>query len=158
MATYYVDGNSGNDSADGSSNRPWKTLDKAVEQVSAGDEVRVRTAVYHETLRIKTNNTTWRADTGQKPVIDGRYHDGLFDNQGNLPHPDGTGNFLPQSSTGSIVAISAAGCTLDGFTVQNVAGGAVAVSASNCTVRNCRVDFTYDSAIKSNTALSLIHI
>ena len=156
MATYYVDGNSGNDSADGSSNRPWKTLDKAVEQLSAGDEVRVRTAVYHETLRIKTNNTTWRADTGQKPVIDGRYHDGLFDNQGNLPHPDGTGNFLPQSSTGSIVAISAAGCTLDGFTVQNVAGGAVAVSASNCTVRNCRVDFTYDSAIKSNTASGFI--
>ena len=156
MATYYVDGNSGNDSADGSSNRPWKTLDKAVGQVSPGDEVRVRTAVYHETLRIKTNNTTWRADTGQKPVIDGRYHDGLFDNQGNLPHPDGTGNFLPQSSTGSIVTISAAGCTLDGFTVQNVAGGAVAVSASNCTVRNCRVDFTYDSAIKSNTASGFI--
>ena len=50
MATYYVDGNAGNDGGDGSSNRPWKTLDKAVGQVSPGDEVRVRTAVYHLSL------------------------------------------------------------------------------------------------------------
>ncbi len=36
MATYYVDGNSGNDSGDGSSNRPWKTLTKAGNQVQPG--------------------------------------------------------------------------------------------------------------------------
>ena len=156
MATYYIDGNSGNDGADGSSNRPWKTLDKAVGQVAPGDEVRVRTAVYHEALRIKTNNTTWRADTGHKPVIDGRYHDGLFNNQGKLPHPDGTGNFLPQASAGSIVVMNASGATLDGFTIQNVAGGAVSVSASNCTVRNCRIDFIYNTAIKANISSGFI--
>ena len=32
MATYYVDGNANNDSGDGSSNRPWKTLSKAADQ------------------------------------------------------------------------------------------------------------------------------
>ncbi len=156
MATYYVDGNSGNDSADGSSNRPWKTLDKAVEQLSPGDEVRVRTAVYYEALRVKTNNTTWRADTGHKPVIDGRYHDGLFNSQGQLPHPDGTQNFLPQASAGAIVVMNAGGTTLDGFTIQNVAGSAVSVSASNCTVRNCRIDFIYNTAVKSNTSSGFI--
>ena len=44
MATYYVDGNSGNDSNDGSSNQPWKKLAKALAQVKPGDEVRIRTA------------------------------------------------------------------------------------------------------------------
>jgi hypothetical protein len=156
MATYYVDGNAGNDGADGSSNRPWKTLDKAVGQLSPGDEVRVRTATYHEALRIKTDNTTWRADTGHKPVIDGHYHDGLFNNQGKLPHPDGTGNFLPQASAGSIVVMNANGATLDGFTIQNVAGSAVSVSASNCTVRNCRIDFIYNTAVKSNISSGFI--
>ncbi len=156
MATYYVDGNAGNDAADGSSGRPWKTLEKAVSQVSRGDEVRVRTAVYHETLRLKTENTTWRADTGHKPVLDGRYHEGLFNAQGTLPHPDGTGNFLPTSSTGVMVALSGVGVTLDGFTIQNAAGGGVSVSASKCTVRNCRIDFVYNMAVRSNTLSGFI--
>ena len=44
MTILYVDGNAGNDSNDGSSNKPWKTLIKATDRVSPGDEVRIRTA------------------------------------------------------------------------------------------------------------------
>lgn len=72
MTIFYVDGNAGNDSNDGSSNKPWKTLIKATDRVSPGDEVRIRTATYEEVLRLRTANTTWRADTGHKPVVDGR--------------------------------------------------------------------------------------
>ncbi len=50
-----------------------------------------------------------------------------------------------------MIGLGAEGVTLDGLTIQNVAGSAVGVSASNCTVRNCRIDFTYNSAIKANT-------
>lgn len=155
MATYYVDGNSGNDSADGSSARPWKTIGKASDRVNAGDEVRIRTAVYNETVRFRTPNTTWRADTGHTPVIDGRYHEGLFNN-GTLPHPDETTNFLPPGNVGAMVSLSEPGITIDGLTVQNVAGSAISVSESNCTVRNCRVDFAYNSGIKANTTGALI--
>ncbi len=154
MTTYYVDGNAGNDTNDGSSNRPWKTLSKASDRVSPGDEVRIRTATYQEVLRIKTANTTWRADTGQKPVLDGRYHDGLFDAQKKLPHPDETTNFLPEGNAGTMVGLGADGVTVDGLTLQNLAGSAVSVSASNCTVRNCRIDFVYNVAIKANTTSS----
>ncbi len=151
MTIFYVDGNAGNDSNDGSSNKPWKTLNKATDRVSPGDEVRIRTATYEEVLRLRTANTTWRADTGHKPVIDGRYHDGLFNAQEKLPHPDETTNFLPEGDAGSMVGLGADGVTLDGLTIQNLAGSAVSVSASNCTVRNCRIDFVYNSAIKANT-------
>ena len=155
MATYFVDGNSGSDSADGSSARPWKTLGKASDRVSAGDEVRIRTAVYQETVRLRTPNTTWRADTGHTPVIDGRYHEGLF-KSGKLPHPDATTNFLPGGNTGSMIMLGQPGITVDGLTVQNLAGSAFSISESNCTVRNCRIDFVYNTAIKVNTSGALI--
>ncbi len=156
MATYYVDGNSGNDGGDGSSNRPWKTLTKAGNQVQPGDEVRVRTATYYETLTVKVRNTTWKADTGHKPVIDGRYHDGLFDNQGNLPHPEPTDNYLPKSTEGNMVLLREEGVVIDGLTIQNSAGSGVGVTKSHCVVRNCRVDFMYGSAVKVNPGATFI--
>lgn len=151
MATFYVDGNAGNNSHEGSSNRPWRTLSHAEDRINPGDEVRIRTAVYEETLRIRKANTTWRPDTGHNPVIDGRYHDGLFNGQGKLPHPDSTTNFLPGGNVGTMVLLAAEGVTFEGIRLQNLAGTAVSVSSSHCTVRNCRVDFVYNSAIRSNT-------
>lgn len=148
MATYYVDGNSGNDSNDGSSNQPWKKLAKAVAQAQPGDEVRIRTAVYNEELRINTANTTWKADTGHKPVLDGRYHEGLFVN-GKLPYPEAGSGYLPENR-GNMIRCRVEGITLDGLTIQNCAGTGIGCSASNVTIRNCLIDFTYDSSIKIN--------
>ncbi|WP_374688273.1 right-handed parallel beta-helix repeat-containing protein, partial [Promineifilum sp.] len=148
MTTYYVDGNAGNDSADGSSNAPWKTIGRATEQAKSGDEVRIRTATYREIVRLRTDNTTWKADTGHTPVIDGGYHEGLFRADGTLPHPDLQTAFLPDQVLGSMVSLSATGVVLDGLTVQNVAGTAISVSESRCIVRNCRIDFTYGTAIR----------
>ncbi len=87
MTIFYVDGNAGNDSNDGSSNKPWKTLNKATDRVSPGDEVRIRTATYQEVLRLRTANTTWRADTGHKPVVDGRYTTGCSTRRRRCPTP-----------------------------------------------------------------------
>lgn len=156
MATYYIDGNAGNDSANGSSSAPWKTLAKAEGRVQPGDEVRIRTATYRETLTIKVRNTTWKADTGQKPILDGRYHDGLFRPDGTLPHPDPSAGYLPTSENGSMVLLREDGITLDGITVQNCAGAGIAVTGSNCTIRNCRVDFTYITSIRVNPGASFI--
>ncbi len=158
MTTYYVDGRAGNDSSgDGSSNRPWKTLNKAHGRVQAGDEVRIRTGTYYEELNIRVRNTTWRADTGHTPVMDGRYHDGLFRNDGTLPPPQAGAGYLPDGSgRGSMLGVNVEGVTVDGLTVQNVAGAAVTVVASNVTIRNCRIDFTYQSAITVNPGGSFI--
>lgn len=148
MATYYVDGNSGNDSNDGSSNQPWKKFSKARSTVKPGDEVRIRTAVYHEELNLSVPNTTWRADNGHKPVLDGKYHEGLF-SSGKLPYPGPGSGYLPEGQ-GNMILIRADGITVDGLTVQNCAGTGIGCTSSNATIRNCRVDFTYDSSIKVN--------
>lgn len=153
MATYYIDGNSGNDSNNGNSDKPWKTLSKALSTVQPGDEVRIRTAVYHETLPITTRNTTWRADNGHKPVIDGKYHDGLFNN-GKLPQPGP--QHLPVGNNANMVRMRADGIVIDGLIVRNCAGSGIGVSSSDSVIRNCQIDFTYDMSIKVNPGSALI--
>jgi len=147
MATYYVDGKSGNDSANGSSGAPWKTLGKAASQVKPGDEVRIRTATYYEQLNIGVTNTAWRADTGHTPVIDGRWHEGLMSN-GKMPAPGP--NHLPAGGEhANILLIKASGVLVDGLTVQNSGAGGIGISnGADVVVRNCRTDFTYGTAIK----------
>lgn len=156
MATYYVDGNSGNDSADGSSARPWKTLNKANSQIAPGDDVRIRTATYREELTVRVSDTTWRADTGHRPVIDGGYHDGLFRPDGTLPHPQPGSGYLPDSLDSSMIVLRGTGVTLDGLTLQNLAGSAIGVTASGCTIRNCRLDFIYRTGIRFNATGTVI--
>jgi hypothetical protein len=151
MTTYYVDGNNGNDSGDGSTTRPWKTLNKANSSIKSGDEVRVRSAVYHEELVIRTSQTTWIADSGQKPVLDGRYHEGLRLPDGTMPSPTTPGNnFLPKNGSAydSLVSLNGEGIVFDGFSIQNVAGAGISALASRVVVRNCRVDFAYSWAIR----------
>lgn len=149
MATYYVDGQTGNDSGDGSSNRPWKTLNKASDRVSPNDEVRVRSATYREVLSIRVANTTWKADTGHTPIIDGGYHDGLFRDNGTLPHPEPGSGYLPDNNS-NLVILRAENVVFDGFKVQNSAAKGIGVSHSNCVVRNCRLDFIYGGGIAVN--------
>lgn len=144
MTTYYVDGRSGNDSNNGSSGSPWKTLNKASRSVKAGDEVRVRTATYHEQLTITVTNTTWSADTGHKPVLDGRYGPHLMYQAGGfdrmpVPGPE----HLPGGQYGNMLQVRANGVTVDGLTVQNVNGAGIGMGAvSDVVIRNCRVDFS----------------
>ncbi len=149
MATYYVDGNSGNDSSNGSTGSPWKTLRKARTQVKPGDEVRIRSATYHEMLTIETPNTAWRADTGHKPVLDGRFHEGLMVN-GKMPLAGP--NHLPTGGIyANMVTIRSNGVVLDGLTVQNCAGSGIGVGdADDIVIRNCRVDFSQMANIKVN--------
>lgn len=155
MATYYVDGNSGNDSNSGSSDSPWKRLEKALSKVQPGDEVRVRTATYNEELALTVRNTTWKADTGHKPVLDGRYHEGLFRPDRTLPTPVPGSGYLPDG-LGNMVTLREEGIVVDGFTIQNCSGTGIGITSSNTIIRNCRVDFTYDSSIKVNPSTSYI--
>lgn len=146
MTTYYVDGQSGNDSNNGSTGSPWKTLNKASRSIKAGDEVRVRSASYHEQLTINVANTTWRADAGHTPVIDGGWSSSqMYRNpQGQLTMPAPKPSDLPAGEWGSLVNVRANGVVVDGLTVQNSAGFGIAMAAvSDVVVRNCRVDFTY---------------
>jgi len=63
-ATYYAATN-GNDSADGSISTPWRTVKKAVETISAGDTVQLRSGSFVET----TWPPTWTSGSAGNPKI-----------------------------------------------------------------------------------------
>ncbi|MBP9502009.1 MAG: right-handed parallel beta-helix repeat-containing protein [Candidatus Promineofilum sp.] len=146
MTTYYVDGKAGKDSNNGSSESPWKTLSKAEASIKAGDEVRIRSATYHEQLKIQVPNTVWRADTGHNPSLDGKYNDSVMYKDANghdrvsAPRPE----HLPTGEWGAMLSISANGIVVDGLVIQNCAGFGISIgSFTDIVVRNCRIDFTY---------------
>jgi hypothetical protein len=151
MTTYYVDGSSGDDSNDGrSAQQAWRSLNKANASINNGDTVLVRNGTYQEVLNITKANTTWRADVGHRPVLDGGYGAHLFQN-GRLPAVD-AGPYLPGARFASMVSIRADNVIFDGFRVQNVAGEGIAVDrgGDNCKVLNCLVDFIFGVGIISD--------
>lgn len=134
MTIHYVGG------ADG-----LPSLAAAAKVAQAGDEVRIRSGVYREAVVIAARDTLWIADEGHAPVIDGGYHDGLFREDGTLPHP-GAGH-LPAGEFAGLFGLQAEGVTLAGLTIRNSAGRGVVVAASGCTVRGCEITWCYDSCI-----------
>ena len=54
---YYVDVNSGNDKASGSSDAPFATIQKAADIVQPGDTVIIRPGIYYENVELTTNGT-----------------------------------------------------------------------------------------------------
>lgn len=157
MATYYVNNSSGSNGNNGTtSGTPWKTLAYAVAHVSSGDTVNLQTSVWNEKLSITVANTTWKAQTGHSPVIDGKYHDGLFGSyphEGKLPSPPSVaGNVVVRYE--ALIDIGAPNVVVDGLIVRNSGGEGIGITGSaaetsGCKIRNCLVDFTYSAGITS---------
>jgi len=156
MATYYVNNSSGSNGNNGTtSGTPWKTLAYAVAHVSPGDTVNLQTSTWKERLDITVANTTWQAQTGHTPVIDGNYHDGLFGQHGAAagklpPPPNVPGNVVARYE--ALVELSAANVVVDGLTVRNSGGEGIGINgsaaqSSGCKIRNCVIDFTYTGSI-----------
>lgn len=73
---YFVDPGNGQDTSDGSRERPWKTLVHAVSRLEAGDTLCLRGGIYHEHVTIALAGTsdepiTIRAYPGELPILDG---------------------------------------------------------------------------------------
>ena len=74
--TYYVS-TTGNDSGTGTVDNPWKTIQKAMNTVRAGDSVYVRGGTYNEKITVNTSGNatdgyiTLQNYPGETPVLDG---------------------------------------------------------------------------------------
>lgn len=73
--TYYV-ATTGNNQNPGNQSQPWRTIQKAIDTVQAGDTIIVRTGTYQENLTIRRPATAnkpikLQAFTGEQPVIVG---------------------------------------------------------------------------------------
>jgi hypothetical protein len=118
--TYYVDGR-GDDSGNGSTGQPWRTLQHAADRVGPGDLVMVRAGTYRGfDLR--------RSGTAQAPI---RFlgDDGAIINLDNPETPDG------------INIESASWVEIEGFTVRGATrAGIRAADCSAITIRRNRID------------------
>lgn len=142
MATYYISG-SGSSGGDGSSGNPWRQPSQAMNTVSDGDTVILRNGTYQK-LRISKAGTTWKAEVGHTPVLDGGYSAALFTGSGKnrkLPNP------TVQDAGIDIVAERV---TIDGLIVQNFTGVGFEIRKPFTVIRNCVSYFTYSTGIRSN--------
>lgn len=77
---YYVDGVRGDDSADGSQAKPWKTIRHGLQRLVPGDTLVMREGTYYESLQITQAGAadrpiTLRAFPGERVVLDGGYRE-----------------------------------------------------------------------------------
>lgn len=73
---YFVDGGGGNDQNDGSRDKPWKTINRALTSIHAGDTLYLRGGTYYEQVALrligkKDAPITLRCFPGEQAVIDG---------------------------------------------------------------------------------------
>jgi hypothetical protein len=75
---YFVDPAKGSDAADGSEQKPWKSIGHAVKQLRAGDTLCLRGGIYYERVYLALAGTpgspiTIRSYPGEQAVIDGSF-------------------------------------------------------------------------------------
>lgn len=124
---YYVDGVNGDNGADGSRERPWKTIGVALVRADTGDVVRVGDGVYREVVKLTTPGVALVADEGARPVIEGGWKGEAV--EGNP----------------ALLSVTANGVTVRGLWLRNSPGKGIGVNANDviirdCHVRNCRMD------------------
>ncbi|MDS0526032.1 right-handed parallel beta-helix repeat-containing protein [Clostridium sp. SHJSY1] len=150
--TYYVSSTSGNDSNNGSVNTPWKTIQKAVNTVKAGDTVIVRGGTYKEKVSMKTSGTanayiTFKNYDGETPIIDGT---------GQTTSNDDSKNSLIYIQDKNYIKII--GFDISNFvtTTESVpAGIRITGSSKNIEIKNCKVHgikTTYSGSNKNRNA------
>jgi hypothetical protein len=130
-ATYYVSP-AGVDTNTGTITAPFKTINKGVAKVVAGDTLLVRGGTYYETVSVRASGTSSapiivKAYSGELPIIDGQ----------NV-RPGRWGALLESYGNYTI---------FDGFEVKNSIGFGMILRAKYGTIRNCNVHHNYDMNI-----------
>lgn len=159
MTVYYVDNATGADTNAGTSwAAPFASLTRANAVAGDGDTIIVRngSGPYYEKLPIARSGQTWQADDGHQPIIDGRYHPGLYDktaadggriNITNNP----AGTFVVAAAgeniTPALVTMTGVENSFRGFVVRNSAGRGVTIVGGRNVVGQCRIDFAWGQAL-----------
>jgi len=105
----FVDSARGNDSAAGSKEQPWRTINHALKQLKAGNTLYLRGGVYHENVYCAVAGTkdapiTVRGYPGERAIIDGGMPEFLNDSaHAWVPYPQGApGEFRSAKAYGNI--------------------------------------------------------
>lgn len=92
---YFVNAENGNNAADGSQQKPWRTINHALRQLKPGDTLYLRGGRYYEHVVVPKSGSegqpiTIRSYPGELAIIDGGQREFFEDPQGSWqPNPDG---------------------------------------------------------------------
>ena len=131
----------------------FATIAAALKAVKPGDVVDILPGVYKDALKVTTPNTTWRAAIyDNRPVLDGSYSHEWAKKSGtswrDLVYRSPAGG-----ASGNVVIVAADGVTIDGLIIRNSGGAGISAGAvDGLTVRNCTIEFCYDTCIVVNGA------
>jgi len=159
-ATYYVAPN-GQDSAPGTLDQPFATLQKAVDMAQAGDTVYVRGGVYHQTVVMKNSGTATHpirllAYENELPVLDGEYTLPT----GNVDRCNNT--VTPPRCFVSEPLVKLAGSYLEfvGFKLMRSQGVGIVLGGptpvEHITIRNCLIHEMRNAAIRGQYVTYLL--
>jgi hypothetical protein len=134
-ATRYV-APTGNNRNPGTESRPWATLAHAAHNISNGDMVIIGGGIYSSGFTIHKSNVTFRAKSGEIPIIDG---DGV------RPGGEWDTLVLIMADGGTNLANNV---TIDGLTIRRSTGYGLQVvgqkgGADNAVIKNCKIYQTY---------------
>ena len=137
-ATNYYVSPSGSDTAPGTEAQPWKTIQKCINTVTAGDTCILRGGTYPETVNISKSGTsaspiTLRSYVSEKPIIDG------------------------QNSRATFTMTNASNFVFDGLTLVNSTSfGLYSVGSSNVVMKNCEVGYPLDGGLVWRNASNIL--
>jgi len=164
--TYYLSPSGSDDSGDGSSAKPWKTVTKANSMVANGDTVIFKDGTYSVPIApgfngylITKSGTTWKAENKHKAILDGGLGPDLFAAKGNAPKeaPSIYKSKFPKPVDGFYTYIfslrDVSNVTIDGLIVANSPGRGIQIhqtqqttSVKNITIKNVWLDFIWEHA------------
>jgi hypothetical protein len=156
---YYVS-TIGNDNNIGSLSKPWKSLAYAESQISAGDTVIVRGGKYNRGVKIDVPNTTFRAYSGELPVIDGVQDWPVWPPP---RHPSDLSD-LPPYRGESLIHVCADNVTVDGFKLINSIQVGIRIGEQDLskpyikdvTVRNIEAADNYANGVVVKRAMDVL--
>lgn len=151
----------GNDTNNGSTSSPWKTIAKADSVVQAGDTVIFKDGIYpvgYDTgksygERITKSKTTWKAENKHKAIIDGELGPESFKGR---PHWDVLKVYKENISQthqwyNMVYATDVTDITFDGLAFVNSPGRGLTIHQAtqeapleNIVVKDCWFDFNWD--------------
>lgn len=149
MTVYYVDAKVGDDKAAGAGSAPFRTPDRALLAMSAGDTAVLRGRLddpaswFTKPFKITTPGTTWTADEGHTPTFHGGYEPVAGKKDSYRMHG------RPGGYTKEMLGISAVDVTVSGLRIQHSGGEGIAVNpgAHRARVLGCSVYMTYGNGL-----------
>mgnify|MGYP001239155454 CR=1 FL=1 len=160
--TYYLSPSGNDNTGNGSSANPWRTVVKAQNSINSGDTVILKNGTYPGYITLSKANTTWKAENKHQAVFDGGFAPSLLNGSWNNIVTAWNSNCEAKGHGAfkNLISVSANAINVDGLFLRNSCGRGVYVSpsASNFKLENTRIDWTFTTSIWVDPATNNVQL